>query len=291
MKYQLDQVLDEKYAHALDEARTAGIDIGSRGSKAVLLYNGNLYTKMVPSGVSSKKTAKKLLDSLLLEAGLRQSDLQGIVGTGYGSVAMEFEEAPFQSLTEITCHAMGAHYLHADTQTVIDIGGQDSKAIKVNHMDGKVIDFIMNDKCAAGTGRFLEKVAQILELDLDGLGEVVLQSDHPANISSQCVVFAESEVISLRATGTKKEDIAYGIHLASARRVQGLLKKTGFAKDILFTGGVSNNPGMKRALEETIGEKLSDTKLNTVYAGALGAAINAYNFSKGEKIYREECEG
>lgn len=284
MNYQLEQVLDERYAHALDEARTAGIDIGSRGSKAVLLFDGILYTRMVPSGVSSKRTAKELLDSLLREAGIQQNELQGIVGTGYGSVAMEFEKTPFHSLTEITCHAMGAHYLHGDTRTVIDIGGQDSKAIKVNHNDGKVIDFIMNDKCAAGTGRFLEKVAQILELDLDGLGESVLKSNNPSNISSQCVVFAESEVISLRATGTQKEDIAYGIHLASARRVQGLLKKTGFEKDILFTGGVSNNPGMKRALEEIIGEKLSDTKLNTVYAGALGAAINAYHFSRGKKV-------
>lgn len=280
----LKDVLDEKYAYSLDEAKTVGIDIGSRGSKAVLLYEGRIYTQLVPSGVSSKETARALFEALLREAQIGEQEIDGIVGTGYGSVVMEFGQIPFQTLTEITCHALGAHYLHADTRTVVDIGGQDSKAIKVNHMDGKVVDFVMNDKCAAGTGRFLEKVAQILELDLDELGETVLKSENPAEISSQCVVFAESEVISLRAQGMKKEDIAYGIHLATARRIRTLLKRTGFQKDILFTGGVSNNIGMRRALERVIGETLSDTKLNTIYAGALGAAISAYDIRRtGQK--------
>lgn len=280
MIFQIKDILDEKYAHSLDSARTVGIDIGSRGSKAVLLYDGKLYTEIVPSGVSSKATATLLLDRLLSDAGIESSQLTGIVGTGYGSVVMEFEDIPFQTITEITCHALGAHYLHTATQTVIDIGGQDSKAIRVNDNDGKVIDFVMNDKCAAGTGRFLEKVAQILELNLEELGDIVLQSENPAKISSQCVVFAESEVISLRAVGEKKADIAYGIHLATARRIRSLLKKTGFEKDILFTGGVSNNKGMRRALEEVIGECLSDTKLDTIYAGALGAAISAYEANR-----------
>lgn len=275
MKYALKDVLDDKYAHALDNYSSVGIDIGSRGSKAVLLFKGNLYTVLVPSGVSSKETSIQLLEKLLEESGATREDLKGIVGTGYGNVAMDFGNIPFKPVTEISCHAMGAHYLHAATKTVIDIGGQDSKAIKINHNDGKVIDFIMNDKCAAGTGRFLEKVAQILNIPLDEFGSVVCTSNNPSDISSQCVVFAESEVISLRATGTPKEDIAYGIHLASARRVQSLLKKTGFEKDILFTGGVSNNTGMRRALKEIIGEELATTKLDTVYAGALGAAVFA----------------
>ena len=286
MVFELENVLDEKYKKSLNDANTVGIDIGSRGSKAVLLYEGKLYTQIVPSGVSSKETANQLFHKLLKEAGISRTDIAGIVGTGYGSIVMEFPGIPFETITEITCHALGAHYLHAETRTVIDIGGQDSKAIKVNHHNGKVIDFIMNDKCAAGTGRFLEKVAQILELDLDEMGEVVLESEHPSEISSQCVVFAESEVISLRALGEKKEDIAYGIHLATARRIRSLLKRTGFERDILFTGGVSNNRGMRRTLEETIGEKLADTKLDTIYAGALGAAIGAYDIAN-KKFERE----
>lgn len=273
----LKDVLDISYDGGLDHARTVGIDIGSRGSKAVLLYDGKLYTQMVPSGVSSRQTAKQLLEGVLEDAGIGAENLQGIVGTGYGSIVMDFEQIPFQALTEITCHALGAHYLHQATKTVIDIGGQDSKAIKVNHNDGKVLDFIMNDKCAAGTGRFLEKVGQILELDLEQMGEAVLKAEQASAISSQCVVFAESEVVSLRATGEKRENIAYGIHLAAAKRVQNLLKKTGFEKDILFTGGVSNNPGMRRALEEVLGERLSDTRMDAVYAGALGAAASAYD--------------
>lgn len=275
MLYQLQHVLDEKLKHNLDNAKSIGVDIGSRGSKAVLLYEGKLYTNMVPSGISSKDTASELVVSLLKEADIQLKDIRGIVGTGYGSVAMEFPGTHFRPLTEITCHAMGAHYLHSATQTVIDIGGQDSKAIKINPYDGRVVDFIMNDKCAAGTGRFLEKVAQILELEIDQLGELVLRSEHPSDISSQCVVFAESEVISLRATGEPKEDIAYGIHLATARRIMGLLRKTGIMKDILFTGGVSNNVGMRRTLQEVIGEQIADTKLNPVFAGALGAAVYA----------------
>lgn len=276
MVFQLKDVLDDKYIHDLDSAKTVGIDIGSRGSKAVLLYDGKLFTQLVPSGVSTKEMAKQLFENLIREAGISAKEVDGIVGTGYGSVAMDFEEVPFWAVTEITCHALGAHYLHSATETVIDIGGQDSKAIRVDPNDGKVSDFIMNDKCAAGTGRFLEKVAQILEIELDDLGDTVLLSDKPSDISSQCVVFAESEVISLRATGEKKENIAYGIHLASARRIQTLLKRTGFRRDILFTGGVSNNKGMRRALEEVIGETLADTKLDTTYAGALGAAVQAY---------------
>lgn len=275
MVYQLKDVLDEHYCNALDDAASVGIDIGSRGSKAVLLYQGNIYVKNVPSGVSTKETAQELFEDLLGEAKISKDKIRGIVGTGYGSVAMDFQGIPFWPVTEITCHAMGAHFLHKETETVIDIGGQDSKAIRVDTESGRVNDFVMNDKCAAGTGRFLEKVAQILEIKLDDLGPTVLQSECPSDISSQCVVFAESEVISLRAKGTDKADIVYGIHLASARRIQTLLKKTGFKKDILFTGGVSNNIGMRRALTEVIGEELATTKLDTVYAGALGAAIYA----------------
>ncbi|MGN0328874.1 MAG: acyl-CoA dehydratase activase [Lachnospira sp.] len=275
MKYKIKEIFDPRYADYNLEKAAVGIDIGSRGSKAVLIYKGELYTQMVLSGISSKQTAKELFEKLIEESGISTDEVVGIVGTGYGSVAMDFGNIPFNPVTEITCHALGAHYLNVKTKTVIDIGGQDSKAIKVNTYDGKVVDFVMNDKCAAGTGRFLEKVAQILELKLDELGPVAVKSEKPCDISSQCVVFAESEIISLRATGAKKEDIAYGVHLATARRVRNLLRRTGFEPDILFTGGVNNNIGMIKALEQILGEKIVRVKLDTMYAGALGAALTA----------------
>lgn len=277
MKYDLSDVLDEKYQHVLDKATSVGIDIGSRGSKAVMLHEGQLYTQIMPSGVSSRETSRYLLDELLKEAGIEKNDLEGIIGTGYGSIVMDIKDVPLNTITEITCHALGAHYLHSQVKTVIDIGGQDSKTIKISPLDGHVLDFVMNEKCAAGTGRFLEKVAHILDISLDDLGDMVLKSENPAEISSQCVVFAESEVISLKATGCPREDIAYGIHLATARRIKSLLKKTGFEKDILFTGGVSNNKGMRRALEAVLGESLSEVGFDMTFAGAIGAAIIAHN--------------
>jgi predicted CoA-substrate-specific enzyme activase len=200
----------------------------------VLLYDGRLYHRIITSGVSSQETAKTLLKELLAEAGRTEEELEYIVGTGYGRIAIELGRIPFQILTEISCHAMGGHFLNPATQTILDIGGQDSKAIKVDPNNGKVIDFIMNDKCAAGTGRFLEKVAQLLELELDELGEYAVRSENPVEISSQCVVFAESEVISLKAKGSLREDIAAGIHLATARRVKNLLRKVGLEPTILF---------------------------------------------------------
>lgn len=276
---ELKNVLDDKYVDKFPSVRTAGIDIGSRGAKGVLLFDGKIYYKNVASGVSSIETGKQLLRDLLKEANVNLNELEYIVGTGYGRVALEFDQVPFDGVTEISCHAKGAHYLNSDTSTIIDIGGQDSKAIKINPKDGNVVEFIMNDKCAAGTGRFLEKVAQLLELNLQELGEYAVRSDNPIDISSQCVVFAESEVVSLKAQGASKEDIAAGIHLATARRVQSLLRRIELATGVLFTGGVSKNQGMVKALEGVLNVKLSATKFDTTYAGALGAAIFATEYA------------
>lgn len=280
MKYEIDQVLDQTLIKGIRDARAVGIDIGSRAAKAVLLYDGALYTLIQPSGISSVETAKHMLEKLTEEANLRKEDVQYIVGTGYGRVAMDFGSIPFKGLTEITCHALGAHYMDAETRTIVDIGGQDSKAIKVDPENGNVMDFIMNDKCAAGTGRFLEKVAQLLDLSLEELGECAVRADKPAEISSQCVVFAESEVISLKVQGISKENIAAGIHFATARRIKSLLRRVGFEQDIVFTGGVSRNPGMVKALEETIGAPITATALDPTYAGALGAAVSAADLAK-----------
>jgi len=261
-----------------------GLDLGSRASKGVLLYKNELYTALIPTGLYMQETANALQEKLVALANVKLEDVAYIVGTGYGRITLKYEDVPYQIVTEITCHAMGAHAVLPNTKTIIDIGGQDSKAIKIDPTTGKVLEFVMNDKCAAGTGRFLEKAAALLGIQLDELGEVALQATAPAAISSQCVVFAESEVISLRARGERKKDavaranIAAGIHMATARRVQNLLGRVGIEPDLVFTGGVSNNIGMWKILEELLEQKFTKPSLDLIFAGALGAAVYASTY-------------
>jgi predicted CoA-substrate-specific enzyme activase len=258
-----------------------GLDLGSRASKGVVLTADKIYTTLIPTGLYMQETADDLLKKLLRIARLKRSDIGYIVSTGYGRISLSFADIPFEVVTEISCHAMGAHALYPSTRTIIDIGGQDSKAIKVDTATGKVLDFVMNDKCAAGTGQFLEKAAVLLGLTLEELGNSALQATKPAQISSQCVVFAESEMISLRAKGAKQNDseavsnIAAGIHYSAARRVRNLLGRVGSEPDLIFSGGVSNNPGMRHVLEELIGEPFTKSTFDMIYAGALGAAVYA----------------
>ncbi|HWR09132.1 acyl-CoA dehydratase activase [Sporomusa sp.] len=268
-------VVDKKLAGTITNDTVIGIDIGSRTGKAVLLTEGKLYTAITPTAVFTQQTADKLFDKLLQQTGLKQSDIQYIVGTGYGRISLNFGDIPNKIVTEISCHAMGAHVLNANVRSIVDIGGQDSKAIRVDPKNGKVVEFIMNDKCAAGTGRFLEKVAQLLDLTTEELGQEALSATKPSDISSQCVVFAESEVISLKAKGEKRADIAAGIHIATARRIRNLFNRIGLEPDLVFTGGVANNAGMKKAVEEVLGHAISEVKLDTIYAGALGGAVIA----------------
>jgi predicted CoA-substrate-specific enzyme activase len=275
MSHTFKEVFDEKLVSTISDDRVIGIDIGSRTGKAVLLSDGHLYTAITPTGIHTQETADKLFKQLLKQTDLAQSDVAYIVGTGYGRVALEFGEIPHKIVTEISCHAMGAHVLNANVRSIVDIGGQDSKAIRVDPRNGKVVEFIMNDKCAAGTGRFLEKAALLLGLTTEELGDESLKATKPSDVSSQCVVFAESEVISLKAKGATRADIAAGIHIATARRVRNLFNRIGLEEDLVFTGGVSNNAGMKKVLEEILGHRISDVKLNTIYAGALGAAVIA----------------
>lgn len=273
----IEEVVDEKVLTTITDAAVIGIDIGSRTGKAVLITKGNLYTAATPTGINMQETANELVAELLEAANIPQGSIEYIVGTGYGRVAMGFD-IPHQIVTEISCHAMGNHYLNADVKTIIDIGGQDSKVIKVDSDTGRVVEFVMNDKCAAGTGRFLEKVASLLDYDLNELGQEAVKAQNPSEISSQCVVFAESEVISLRAKGETRQDIAAGIHLATARRVRNLLSRIGIEPGLAFSGGVSNNVGMKKALEDLLGHSISPTKLDAIFAGALGAAIHAQQY-------------
>jgi len=282
MKHQAKDITSDGSWKFTTTVPVVGLDIGSRGSKGVLLNGDEVVTVLIPTGLYMQETADELLTKLLQISGLERSDVGFVVGTGYGRISLKYDDIPYQVVTEISCHAMGAHALIPKTRTIIDIGGQDSKAIKVDTTTGKVVEFVMNDKCAAGTGRFLEKAANILGIDLRELGEVALKSKNPAQVSSQCAVFAESEVISLRARGARDNneqisaDIAAGVHISTARRVHNLLGRIGIEPAIVFTGGVSNNVGMWKVLEEQIGAKFTPAKLDLIFAGALGAAIHAW---------------
>lgn len=252
-----------------------GIDLGSRTSKAVMLYHNTIFAILTPTGISSNETAELLIGELLRKSGIIRKNICQIIGTGYGNVSLSFQDVPVEMITEISCHAKGAHYLCPTAQTVIDIGGQDSKVISIDAKDGKVMEFILNDRCAAGTGRFLEKAASLLEIKLDEFSRISLSAHKPSEVSSQCVVFAESEIISLKASGASPADIAAGIHLATARRVKNLMQRIMFRPDIFFSGGVANNCGMQNALESILGETVYTSKINPVYTGALGAALFA----------------
>ncbi|GHV78947.1 hypothetical protein AGMMS49944_07380 [Spirochaetia bacterium] len=258
----------------------AGIDIGSRQSKAVLIAEGKLYTALTATGLFMQATAQELLEDLFSQSGLALLDLDYIVATGYGRIALDFGPVPSRTVTEISCHGLGASFLGDHIQTIIDIGGQDSKVIRIDPKDGKVLDFVMNDKCAAGTGRFLEKVANILDYEVTELGALSLQAEKPAEISSQCVVFAESEIISERAKGAKESNLAAGVHCSVAKRVNNLLNRVGILPNVLFSGGVSNNTGMVKTMEDFLGFPMAVSPINTVYAGALGSALFAGQYAR-----------
>jgi predicted CoA-substrate-specific enzyme activase len=274
----IEDVIDPVLVRRIGPGTVLGVDIGSRSAKAVLLHDGQVFLAQIPTGVNMQTTAEELLEELLDSAAITQDDIDYAVGTGYGRISLRFETVPTEIVTEISCHAMGAHYLNAATRTIIDIGGQDSKAIQIDPDTGKVAKFIMNDKCAAGTGRFLEKAAALLDYTVKQVGPASLQAGSLPAISSQCTVFAESEIISLRARGLPREDIAAGIHFASAKRVRNLVSKVKLEEDLVFTGGVSNNAGMKHALETLIGFGIKPTRIDAIYAGALGAAVYAQQF-------------
>ncbi|WXG41122.1 MAG: acyl-CoA dehydratase activase [Candidatus Freyarchaeum deiterrae] len=250
---------------------TAGIDIGALTAKSIILEDEKpLAFIVIPSGSNSKETAEKVMEATLGKAGLSQEDISFTVATGYGRVNVPFAD---KQVTEISCHAKGAYSLFPTVRTVIDIGGQDSKAIKIGK-DGRVIDFAMNDRCAAGTGRFLEVMAKALEVRLEDLGELSLQSKNKAKISNICTVFAESEVISRISEGTPKVDIIAGIHDAIANRVFGMASRVKIEKDLVMTGGVAKNSGVIKSLEEKVGFKILVSEEPQI-VGALGAAIIA----------------
>ncbi len=249
----------------------AGCDVGSLTGKALIMEDGViLSSSIVPTTPRPWKTAENAMEAALQKAGLALADVAYIVSTGYGREKVPFAKG---NVTEITCHGRGAYWLAPTVRTVIDMGGQDCKVISLDD-DGNVADFRMNDKCAAGTGRFLEVMAKALGLELDELGSVSLHSKSPANITSQCSVFAESEVITLIAEGTELPDIVAGIHKAIASRLTSMVKGINPRKDFMLTGGVAKNAGVFKFLEDALGE-IKRVSLDPQVVGALGAALIA----------------
>ncbi len=249
----------------------AGVDIGSVSAKSVIISDNEILGySILPTGADVEDVARRVLNESLKKAGLTESDLERIIATGYGRISVPFAD---DKMTEISCHAKGASWFLPETQTVIDIGGQDSKVIKLGE-NGTVISFVMNDKCAAGTGRFLEVMSRALELSMDEFANLSLKSLKPCDINSICTVFAESEVISLRAEKKPVQDIIAGIHKSVAKRILAMSTQIGILRPITMTGGVAKNLGQKKALEDTLGFKLLTPKEPQI-VGALGAALFA----------------
>ena len=250
----------------------AGIDSGSATTDVVILdQDRTIVAKVIlPTGAGASNGAQRALDQALQQAGLTQADLTATVTTGYGRGVIQTGD---KSVTEITCHAKGAHFLHPAVRTVIDIGGQDSKVIRIEP-DGSVANFVMNDKCAAGTGRFLEMMARTLELSLEEISTIGLQWKEEITISSMCTVFADSEVVSLVAQNKALPDIVHGLNQSVATRAAALFRRVGGENPCMMTGGVSRNRGVVAAIEERLGQPLfihPDAQL----CGALGAALFA----------------
>jgi predicted CoA-substrate-specific enzyme activase len=250
----------------------AGVDVGSTQTKAVILNEGRhvLARVLIATGANVTRAAEQAFLQACEAAGLSRDSVRYVVGTGYGRYKVSFGDA---QITEITCHARGAHFLFPQTRTVIDMGGQDTKAIRVNP-DGSVVDFSMNDKCAAGTGRFLSAAADVTGMSLDEIGPVSLQATAPVRLTSVCTVFVESDIMSYLAQRKTVEDILGGVHKAIATRTMALVRRVGVEDEVTFTGGVSRNVGMVKALEGVLGRPLNVSP-DGHFMGALGAALFA----------------
>lgn len=251
---------------------TAGIDVGSTQTKAIIINDALeiVGRSLIDTGANVVRAAERSFTEALLQAGLRREDMAYVVGTGYGRYKVIFGDA---QITEISCHARGASHLFPKTRTVIDMGGQDAKGISVGE-GGEVKDFVMNDKCAAGTGRFLANAAEALGLPLGEIGRLSLNAKHPVRLTTVCTVFVESDIMSYLAQGKKIEDILGGVHSAIAARTISLVRRVGIEEEVTFTGGVSRNIGMVRALEDKLGMKLNVSP-EAHFVGALGASLFA----------------
>jgi predicted CoA-substrate-specific enzyme activase len=254
----------------------AGVDVGSTQTKGVIIdEEGRIVGRaLIDTGANVTMAAERVFALALQDAGLSPEQVVFTVGTGYGRYKVTFGNA---QVTEISCHARGAVHLFPRTRTVLDIGGQDAKAIRVNER-GDVENFTMNDKCSAGTGRFLQGAARALGIPLEELGPMALRAEKAVPISTTCTVFAESEVLSWLARGRKVEDILLGVHRSIASRSIALLRRVGIEEEVTFTGGVSRNPAMVVAVREMLGIPVNVSE-ESHYMGALGAALFAREFA------------
>jgi (R)-2-hydroxyacyl-CoA dehydratese activating ATPase len=253
-------------------AYAAGVDVGSTQTKAILIdeAGGIAGRALIDTGANTTMAAERAFLDALRNADVREEEVEYVVGTGYGRYRVTFGNS---QVTEISCHGRGAVHMFRGTRTVLDMGGQDTKAIRVSPT-GQILDFCMNDKCAAGTGRFLGAASSALGIPLDQLGPVALKAQRPVRISTTCMVFAESEVLSWLGKGKKIEDILQGVHQSIALRSLGLLRRVGIEQQVTFTGGVARNVGMIAALEAPLGAKLNVSN-DSHFIGALGAALFA----------------
>jgi predicted CoA-substrate-specific enzyme activase len=253
----------------------AGIDIGSTMTKVVIVNRDGMIVSSVigPTGVEHRHLALKVMDEAIKKAGLAFEQLDFIVSTGYGRINVPFND---KQITEITCHSRSIRALFPTARILIDIGGQDSKGIKLDS-DGKVVNFVMNDKCAAGTGRFLEVIAEALGIKLTEMGELSLRAKEYVKISNTCTVFAEHEVTTRLTEGSTISEIVAGLHEAFAARVVNMVRSLGIEKDVVVTGGGAKNIGLVKAIEDKVGFPVL-VPPEPLLTGALGAALLGRDF-------------
>ena len=253
-------------------AYAAGVDVGSTQTKAIIINEAReiVGRSLTDTGANVVMAAERAFQEALGNSDLREEEVEYVVGTGYGRYRVTFGNT---QITEISCHGRGAVHMFPGTRTVVDMGGQDTKAIRVSET-GEIADFCMNDKCAAGTGRFLGAASSALDIPLDQLGPTALRGKRPVKISTTCTVFAESEVLSWLGKGKKIEDILLGVHQSIAARSAGLLRRVGIEDEVTFTGGVALNVAMIETLNERLGLGVNVSE-ESHFMGAIGAALFA----------------
>ena len=258
----------------MEQTVFAGVDIGSTTAKAVVIdEKDQIWSAMIATGTRPSEAGRQVLHMALERSARSLSDAAFIIATGYGRVSADFAN---RTVTEIACHGRGAYFIEPAVRTIIDIGGQDAKSIKLGDM-GKVTDFLINDKCASGTGRFLESASQmVLHVPLEDLGRLSSLAKSKVSISSTCTVFAQTELISLMAAGEPTESIVAGLHAAIASKVGGMAKRLGVQPAVMMTGGVAKNAGVVAALKQELGiEIVVPAVVDPQLVGALGAALVA----------------
>jgi predicted CoA-substrate-specific enzyme activase len=261
-------------------AYAAGVDVGSTQTKAIVVdETGAIAARaLIDTGANVVQAAERAYQEALAAGGVPDEAVAYVVGTGYGRYRVTFGNA---QVTEISCHGRGAVHMFPRTRTVVDMGGQDTKAIRVSPT-GEIVDFCMNDKCAAGTGRYLGAVAAALEIPLGELGPLALRSERPVKISTTCTVFGESEVLSWLSRGKKMEDVVLGVHRSIVSRSLGLMRRVGIEPEVTFTGGVSRNIGVVRELNAALGTPVNVSE-DSHFMGALGAALFALDHIRASR--------